>query len=314
MATDENWSKVIKYRQAIYGASSLEEKLQILKEAYQFAKSIASSYDPKSGFYGYNNISKTILECERAIPMEFIIENKPKMSNLDIKDSLADIKEDEVVLDKIVSEARKELLQDINIFLARKLTLDKCDLTNHCLNTSRFIEKYCRKNYIACICKVIEPGYIKHSRLYEGFGCHAFCIARINDHDYLIDATYSQFFQKGRSMLDRIGIPKVPSSNVGVFMLMDERRKKVAEKLLTDGYILLTDEVLKDYLDGFTIFFRNGLYYEKTDDFSYTTNYSAEDYKKFLSGEDSQIRHEDLETLGYMKRTLQNPNLDFSKR
>ncbi len=314
MPTDENWVKIIRYRQAIYAASSLEEKLKILKEAYQFAKIVAPSYDAQAGFYGYNNISGTILECERAIPLEFLIDNNPVMDDIEIKDDLANIKEDEVVLAKIVSEARKQLLQDINIFLIRKLSLEKCDLTNYCLKASQFIEEYCKRNNIACICKVIEPGYIKYSRLYGGFGSHAFCIARINEHDYLIDITYSQFFQIGKNMLDRIGIPRIPSSNVGAYMVMDEQRKKVAQKILTDGYILLTDDVLKNYLDGFTIFFRNGLYYEKTQDFNYTTSYTASDYKQFLKGNDNQLLHEERENLGYMKRVLKEPRMDFNKK
>ena len=88
-------------------------------------------------------------------------------------------------------------------------------------------------------------------------------------------------------------------------MIMSEERKKVAEVLLKRGWIELDQNVFKHYMDGFAISFRNGLYYEQTNDFSYTTNYTASDYEKFLFGADTQILHEGDEVLGYQKRPLQ---------
>lgn len=113
---DENRWKMMKYRMAIYGAATIEEKLKLLKEAYAFAKSIAPAYEEVLGFYGFSDIAQAILECERAIPLNFIINNKPKMADIQINGRLDQIKENEVVLDKIVSEARKHLLLSINIF------------------------------------------------------------------------------------------------------------------------------------------------------------------------------------------------------
>ena len=56
-------------------------------------------------------------------------------------------------------------------------------------------------------------------------------------------------------------------------MLMDKDRLKLSKDILEQGYVLLDDKNLKTYLDGFTISYRNGLYYEIMDDFSYTTKY-----------------------------------------
>lgn len=187
-------------------------------------------------------------------------------------------------------------------------------MANHCLNTSKYIFEYCQKNNIRCRFIEIEPGYINHSRLYEGFGCHCFCIITVNNKKYIVDCTYSQFFHLGNNLIERMGIPKIPSPKVGAYMVMEEKRKKLAEKILRDGYIELNKENLKNYLDGFTLFFRNGLYYEETDDFSYTTVYTSEDYKNFLNGKDYQTAYEDASRLGYMPRALKKPQMDFSKR
>ena len=71
---------------------------------------------------------------------------------------------------------------------------------------------------------------------------------------------------------------------------------------------------MKTYLDAFTISFRNGLYYENTLDFSYTTEYSLDDYIRFIHGDDNQINHEDKLYLGYQSKPLKNYKLNFKKR
>lgn len=100
----------------------------------------------------------------------------------------------------------------------------------------------------------------------------------------------------------------------GVYMLMTEKGKKIANKLIRDGYVKLDEETLKLYLDSFTISFRNGLYYERTEDFSYTTDYTADDYLDFLWGKDNLLNYEDRSWLGFQKRPLKNPQMSFGKR
>ena len=94
-------------------------------------------------------------------------------------------------------------------------------------------------------------------------------------------------------------------------MLMDKDRLKLSKDILEQGYVLLDDKNLKNYLDGFTISYRNGLYYEIMDDFSYTTKYTAEDYRIFLRHEDNQVNHECHQVLGYQERLLKNPRMKF---
>ena len=106
---------------------------------------------------------------------------------------------------------------------------------------------------------------------------------------------------------------KTEGCKAGVYMLMTEDSKKIANELLSNGYIEINEETLKIYLDPFAISFRNGLYYEQTQDFSYTTDYDADDYMEFLWGNDNQLNYEDQNCLGYQNRTLKNPNMNFNK-
>ena len=68
----------------------------------------------------------------------------------------------------------------------------------------------------------------------------------------------------------------------------------------------------KCYFDGFALSFRNGHFYEQTNDFSYTTFYTLDDYKRFLDGEDNQINHESNYTLKLQSIPIKDPFMDFS--
>lgn len=87
-------------------------------------------------------------------------------------------------------------------------------------------------------------------------------------------------------------------------MTLTEEKLKLAVSLLEKGYIELTDENGKNYFDTFTLSYRNGLYYEKTNDFTYTTPYTLKDYINFLQGTTSLLKYEDINTLGYQKTPL----------
>ena len=105
----------------------------------------------------------------------------------------------------------------------------------------------------------------------------------------------------------------ISGCNPGVFMLMSNQGYKIADKIINDGYIELNDEIFKVYLDAFTVSFRNVLYYEETNDFSYTTNYTVDDYIRFLNGDDSQINHENRLYLGYQSIPLKNYKINFKR-
>ena len=95
----------------------------------------------------------------------------------------------------------------------------------------------------------------------------------------------------------------------GCFMTMTEDRLNVASTILKKGYMPLTEQNMKNYFDGFALSYRNGLYYEETSDFSFTTPYTGVDYLDFISGKDSQIKHESREVLGFQEKPLKNPKM-----
>ena len=215
-------------------------------------------------------------------------------------------------IEYLVFEGRKYLIYEhYPIFKNNKedINLNLFNFTNCCKESSLYIKKICDdnniKNYLICI----YPGYTDIYNLYNGYGFHYINLVYYNNKYYLIDLTYSQFFYKNRSSLERIGIVNLTGPNVGRFMLLNNNID-IANKILKDGYIELDENIFKSYLDAFTISFRNGLYYENTNDYSFKTNYSIEDYLKFLCGYDNQINHEGLENLGYQKRPLKK-NISF---
>lgn len=191
-----------------------------------------------------------------------------------------------------------------------RLPLEAHDLTGQCYDASWFTYDLCESLSIKSKVITIEPGYVLCSQLFGGGGGHCFTVITLEDKKYLVDCTYSQFFQNKKCLEEKIGVMLSTGCSAGLFMTMEPNRKKVAEKILMDGWIELDDEVLKNYLDGFTLSYRNGLYYEKTEDFSCTTPYTIDDYREFLAfGGDSQIEHEGREVLGYQYRPLKDPNM-----
>lgn len=216
-------------------------------------------------------------------------------------------------LDTLVYKTREYLISEC-IFGGFRGKLSDIDFTNKCMIASSYVSDFCREEGVSNYNLEIYPGYDANERLFEGSGYHFANIIKYEGEYYLVDVTYPQFFYTVRENLDRLGIVDFSCCNVGTFVLMDEKRLNVAKLLLKDGYVKFDDKTFKNYLDPFTISFRNGLYYESTSDFSYTTEYLIDDYIRFLLGEDSQVRYEGLQNLGYQKRPLKDPQLDFSRR
>lgn len=237
---------------------------------------------------------------------ELLINPKIRYSNLNL----------DFIIEYIIYRVRKFILQDYFLYdnNINDLLFQNINLTNRCRECSLFIKNICDENNIKSYIISIYPGYDKKSNLYDGNGYHFANIIKYSNKYYLIDITYSQFFYKFRNNLNRLGILNTGGCNPGVFMLMTDMGKKITNELISNRYIELNEEILKTYLDAFTISFRNGLYYENTKDFTYTTNYSVDDYIKFLSGKDNQINHENIDYLGVQLKPLKSKNLIFKKR
>lgn len=140
---------------------------------------------------------------------------------------------------------------------------------------------------------------------------HYFVIATIDSETYLIDCTYSQFFSWYRNHIERLGNYCYSGCCPGIYMLKDKEREEVARIILRNGWIKLDESIFKHYLDGFTLYYRNGLYYEDLKEAIYTTDYTMDTYINFLFGDDSQMKHEKRMYLGYQPKPLRKSDFRF---
>ncbi len=282
------------YNNKLANAKEKQEKIIIFKELYQFVKEFSLILGPAYTNYRiYSYIRNAIMNLEnKYLANYFITSTHPNYNHL------SSYQNDEYILHYIILKTRIFLHKVINI----KDSFNNLDLTNYCSVSCIYILNMCKKLNIKGIKIKIAPGFTDNPKLYYGSGYHYFIILEINNNKYLLDPTYSQFFLLKRNIMDRIGIINLSGCDAGIFMYMNNERKLVANKILQDGFIKLDENTLKLYLDGFAISFRNGLYYEETKDYSYTTNYNAKDYINFLKGSDSQINHEKISYLGYQRK------------
>ncbi len=183
------------------------------------------------------------------------------------------------ILDYLVHCTRKKL--------ASKNDLKKDALSKKCLDTSDYLEKICSELGIETIHIGVDQG------LNNGM-FHHFTIVRIRQddstyRDFLVDCTYRQFFTKKDSNPRRIGVMRGPVSgcSIGSYMMMTEDRKKMAETILTKGYIELNAETLKTYLDAIIYSGRSKDYYQKNNlDYmnpnDVSPEFSIDDYLQML--------------------------------
>lgn len=293
------YSKIIKEFENDMKRMPYNEKK--LRELYTFVKKITPEFYVDGSMHeAYRFITLSARDCESRLPNGFIIKSNP---NFDIDEPKIIGSPIEDILDYIVYEIRKFLLSNHTSSIY-KPDINELPFTNDCVVSSKKGKEICDFLNIASYVLQIHPGFSKKARLFDGKHYHFCNIVRLNNKYYLIDCTYRQFFALKKNNLDRIGVVGLGGCNVGTFMLMDTLREQVAKRILKEGWIELDDAIFKAYLDGFAISFRNGLFYEETKDFSYTTNYNAEDYIRFLRNEDNQINHESRLVLGYQKRPL----------
>ena len=300
-----NDSKIIDdYYEKING----DNYFDMLNQLYGYIKSIAQKYYKNGKMLRQYDFLKTeLFLCEKKIRNISLINVPVKYNEL----------EKENYIEYIVFKTRELILKDKSqnaVLRENKVNFENINLSNKCHRASMFIKKLCEKLNLKSYLLPIYPGYDKSSMLYDGNGYHFANVIIYNNKYYLVDTTYSQFFYEVKNNLNRLGIVSTKGCNPGVFMLMTEKGRNIANTIISNGYIELNEEIFKTYLDAFTISYRNGLFYDYTFDFSYSTNYSVDDYIKFLRGEDSQLNYEDRLYLGYQSKPLKNYQLSFKKR
>ena len=279
--------RIKNYQERFDSSLTSNRKLKLFKDMCSYIKKVSPNfydYEKKSISYDYEKIIKELIYMEKFLPCKKLI-NVPFSNKVSFSfDNIEDI------LDLIIKKVREE----INEYQISG------DLRGQCYNATILAQRYAFMYDLKFHIQEINLGFInKHS-----YGQHFFGIVDNKGKKYLIDATYSQFFLLKRNCFEYLGMMEMVGPQAGSFMLMNEKRKEIAKKILSDCWIELTPGVLKAYLDGFAISYRNGLYYEEYQDFSYTTLYTDDDYWNFLNGLDNQYNHEKAQCLGYQKRPL----------
>lgn len=312
----KNYSKYCneldKYQKELSNLKNTDKKLTVIKDLYSYVKDISLElYNNDENFeQNYFAISSSIFYCEKLLPKENIMQTKAEHHPNSIIE-MSKENSSEAILNYIVNQARNFILNKARY--QANPSLEKINLVAECIPTCNFIENICKNMNIKCQKIALYPGFMQDSTLFKGIKQHYFTIIQLKNEEYIVDCTYAQFFRLDRCILERLGIIRLSGCNAGIFMTMDETKKKVADKILKDGWIELTNETLKSYLDGFAISYRNGLYYEQTNDFTFTTDYTADDYRRFLSSDDNQLNYEKRKHLGIQMQPLQNPKLVLKK-
>lgn len=283
--------------QKIVSTPELDKQKKYLSYLYNSLKAVAPKFYIKGEMDElYEGLLERVWDSEEAIQDGFIIESVPDFKTSYLNVFPISLKNDEEILDWLVAKGRQRLINRNGVY-----NLDEVSLENECAYASKYVKHLCADLRINCKDVKITPGYNKNV-LCGGY--HHFNVVSIQDHHYLVDLTYRQFFTHQRNSFDRIGVVGFSGGKPGKFMILTEDRLKLASKILKKGYIELTKENLKTYLDGFTLSYRNGLYYETTNDYSYLTDYTPEAYVKMLSGRDNMLNHEPKHFIGRQNKPL----------
>lgn len=294
------------YKSRVFSLQRGTDITNYSNEFYKGLKEIAHYYYPGEELpLYYRNLAQSIFLFERFLPTDSIFSFQSH-DFTKVLDKPVSLKNDEVVLDYLVDQTRNYLFDEVS-FDRAIFPYETYDLQNLCEKATNFSLKCAYGMGIECRKFVIYPCFKRDSKVMNTV--HVVALVSMNGREYLVDCTYSQFCTSVRCNLNRIGVPLFAGSAPGTFMQYDEFHKEVALTLLNRGWIEYTEKVKKAYLDGFLLSYRNGLFYERTEDFSLVSNYTASDYQNFFYGEDDLFHHEKKEELGFQLKPLANPNL-----
>lgn len=275
-----------------------------LNKAYKYIKGEMFFYYNHENNYLHPFFEDLIAELNRAeistTFSTFILPDSPKFDYQKAKQQQFNKENDEDILNSLIEYVWYEYAMIYTYSYPK--TLKDTSFVNNCAVFATKLCALCEEFSIECYEICINPGFLSSASLYGGCKFHYACIIKLNSGYYLIDPSYRQFFLVMNTSLERIGIPLIDGVTPGAFMVLNPERKALAQSLITKGYIKLTDKSFKDYCDGFAMSFRNGLYYKMNPYNPYKTDYTADDYKRFLKGEDNQVNHEGYEALQRQRR------------
>ena len=217
---------------------------------------------------------------------DFIIDSKP---DFDVNDpkyfNRGECKTftEEEFLDLLVWLTRKGLVEHLSNDDDSIIGLDNETLSNQCYFSSKLVESICNGFNVRCKVIKIPPGFTDEIELYGGSGYHYFAMVQLQSGEYIVDCTYRQFFRLDRNLINRMGVFGMSGCDPGIYMVSDNKRYDVANKLLKRGWVKASPDNFKHYMDGFALAFRNCLYYEKNNEVELKTPYTFYDYKKFIT-------------------------------
>ncbi len=296
--------------------SSTIEQFKILEDMYQKVKEYSVYFYKNNNFsFFYKKILDILVECESKVNG---IQYSSNSQNYKI-DSFLDVYSIDTLLDFITTNVRNRIIKDYTNYtnnvlnINNSINIDQINLTNMCEIISHYVKEECSRFGIKCDIIKISPAFNEDANIYgDNSGYHFFNVLECQGNRYLMDLSYSQFFkQDSDNMLTKLGVPYLKPCNPGIYMLSNKERCKVANDILSRGWVPFTESNVKKYFDGFVLSFRNGLYYELLGKVDYNTDYDYDDYFNFLIGCDDLFRYEPKEGIGYQRRPLKNPNINF---
>lgn len=294
------------------------EAMQSINTMYKYLKEVADKfYDKDTGtmYSLYNSLIWKVYDNRNKISSSYYIIPTNKFykydKNFHYENNINDL--DEIKkLNFIVHETYNIYQKECIHFYPKNF--ERLDLTNTCYKIGKIVKELCDNYHVNCQLIKIDSGFSNKNPLFNGNYFHYFNIIEFSNNQYLVDCSYKQFFLTNKNMVESLGIPNFTTPLAGCYMIMNKERAKVAKEILKSGYILITPDNLKHYLDGFTLSFRNGLYYEENTDATYTTPYTYDQYLEFLYTDASLLDYEEKELLGYQKRPLKNSNFIFKEK
>lgn len=306
--------KLSEYYDDLVIASDYQSKVTLLDNVYSTLKAASASLCIKKSNFFYNLLLDRAVDCEDLVESTFIMESDPLFDVYDSRFSnkvVYDIDKKDII-DYLVWFTRMRLLENHQDEACDEvIDFNKLHLTNDCKLASNILKLICDTFKLECKIVKIPPAFTDVYPLYKGNGFHYFCLIIVDGVQYIVDPTYRQFFTLDSNNINRMGVLGFNGCNPGVYMLMNESRKKTALNILKKGYVIADSENLKNYFDGFCLSYRNGLFYEDKSEVLYTTPYSVEDYFDFLEEKELLFDYESIEFMGQQDKPLKNVKFRF---
>ncbi len=249
----------------------MEEIKELMKSIYKYFKGVI----PKADFNDKRLVE--VFSLERLLDQKFLpLENEP-IYNPEMEEEVPSMIQSEEDCHKMM----EAIVHRTREWLSKHHDLKTDTLEKNCIDTSWRVKDVCEE------LGVQQRDFSCSQSLSYGF-FHCFNVVSFDlpngeTKHYLVDCTYRQFFTYADSFLERIGMPLNSGPSIGAYMMMDEARKRMAEELLTKGYIEFSPEVIKAYFDAFIFSGRNGCYYDalgkrQLSKEDYEPHYTSDDY------------------------------------